>query len=703
MRTLSVTIALSLACSLQNDAASGTGQGTSGGGGAIPETQTWAQPDVQWPTPPQPRLGALPPVQIDESCLFTAERERRMHAPPPPPAPMPAPMPMGAAPRAESGAAKASAGDYSAPTAGMGASLDAASAQGASVATAPAEPAARPAPKADAPAKRAASADEDDRELAKEESIARPWPESKPQPPRGPTMDWGGVVHLSNDDAMSLASAQRLLYALDRGVGFTTAQIRPHELLNYFSFDTAPAVRSTFSVAASAERVDHDTLALALAVKGASPPRAALDLTLLIDRSGSMSAEGRMAYTQRALQQLSGQLHHGDRVDLVLFDHAVCTPIKDFVVGRDDPALLRRMIDGMAPRGSTDLNLGLREAYQVATSHVGQDTRAGRVMVFTDAILNTGDVNPETVSEVGRHLDQHGIRLTGVGVGSDFRDDVLNKLTEKGKGAYVFLGSERVVDRLFGQGFDSLVHTIAEDVRFALDLPDSLGMEKFFGEESSRDPEAVQPVSYQAGATQVFFQDLAIRDGYLQPGAPIDLNMEWTDPASGQRRSQLFRTTVGEAMAADPHNVRKARALMTWSDTLMAHSMGVDTCGSTFGAFKAAASAVSGDAEIAYIDGLIGRWCTGWTPPAPPPPPIASATKVRVDADQPVSSVELSCGGRANSYSLTGSDTIATFRAPAGACNLTLWGAVPMTQVVTVPPTGADLRCVVRAGRMSCG
>ena len=168
MRTLSVTIALSLACSLQNDAASGDGQGTSGGGAPIPETQTWAQPDVQWPTPPQPRLGALPPVQVDESCLFTAERERRMSAPPPPPAPMP--MPMGAAPRAESGAAKASAGDYSAPTADLGASLDAASAQGASVAGAPAEPARPPASKpADAPAKRAASMDEDQNELAKEE------------------------------------------------------------------------------------------------------------------------------------------------------------------------------------------------------------------------------------------------------------------------------------------------------------------------------------------------------------------------------------------------------------------------------------------------------------------------------------------------------------------------------------------------------
>src|SRR5690606_13267347 len=111
---------------------------------------------------------------------------------------------------------------------------------------------------------------------------------------------------------------------------------------------------------------------------------------------------------------------------------------------------LRRVIDRIAPRGSTDLDLGLREAYAVARRHT-EAGRQGRVMVFTDAQLNTGDVNPHTVTEVGRALDEHGIRLTGVGVGRDFRDDVLDRLTEKGKGAYVFLGDERMVDRLFGQ------------------------------------------------------------------------------------------------------------------------------------------------------------------------------------------------------------------------------------------------------------
>ncbi|MBW1881713.1 MAG: hypothetical protein JRJ84_25420, partial [Deltaproteobacteria bacterium] len=51
----------------------------------------------------------------------------------------------------------------------------------------------------------------------------------------GPTLDWGATVYLSNDDSMSLASAQRLLCAVDNGRSFSPAQVRPHELLNYFS------------------------------------------------------------------------------------------------------------------------------------------------------------------------------------------------------------------------------------------------------------------------------------------------------------------------------------------------------------------------------------------------------------------------------------------------------------------------------------
>lgn len=525
-------------------------------------------------------------------------------------------------------------------------------------------------------------------------------------PPAGARVDWGGVVHLSNDDSASLASAQRLLWALDRGASFSAAQIRPHELLNYFSFSAPkPAHGETFGFGASAQRLDGDTLQLALAVQGATPPRADLDLTLLIDRSGSMSADGRMDYTRRALQTLQGQLHAGDRVDVVLFDDEICTAVRDFVVGRDDPSVLRQIVDQIQPRGSTDLDLGLREAYRVAASHPQRADRAGRVMVFTDAILNTGDVNPDTVTEIGRHLDQRNLRLTGVGVGSDFRDDVLDKLTEKGKGAYVFLGSERVVDRLFGRGFDGLVQTLAEDVRFALDLPDSLGMERFYGEEMSRDPALVQPVNFQAGNQQLFLEDLAIRSGALRGEDTIQLTATWTDPATGVARSQAFTTTVTAALAADPHDVRKAAALMAWSDVLFAQATGGGACGAPLDAYRGRLAGLEGDAEIAYTTELLTRWC-GPISPAPWTAPLsalpAQPTRMRLDSDVILSDVELSCGARQSRFALTTADRVLPLDLPAGRCDVTLHGAVPMRATVDLPPPGGEVRCVVRAGRATC-
>ncbi len=660
--------------------------------GRIPEATPMTPSGPNAMTTPRERSLPTGSLEVNMGCFGSPDFDRRLT-----PTPSPTAMPKGGAMRSTGASAPVAA----APPASMSqgglddmssGSMRGGAEQEEAKAEAPATAAAKPMK----PAEGQSASPSMPKDKAPQGEWAPP-----PPPTRGPIVDWGGVVYLSNDDSSSLASPQRLLYALDRGASFTTGQIRPHELLNYFNFDTVePAQGDVFGVAVSSERLDDSTLSLALAVKGASPPRDDLDLTVVVDRSGSMSAEGRMAYTQRALHKMSDQLHRGDRVNLVVFDHEVCTPLKNYVVGRDDPATLARVIDAMTPRGSTDLNLGLKTGYALAKS-VADRSRAGRVMVFTDAILNTGDVNPETVSEIGHALDDQGIRLTGVGVGSEFRDDVLDKLTEKGKGAYVFLGSERVVDRLFGAGFNGLVQTIAYDVHFALDLPPSLGMKKFYGEESSTHIEDVQPTNFQAGNAQLFLEDLAIQPGRLNQADPISLTATWVDPQTGAKREQSWTTTVGDALSADPHNSRKGHALMDWSDVLLAKAMGGDACGQPFQDYRRSIYGLEGDAEIAYVSELLGKWCgrpepiSTWT--------AAAYTKIRFDSDTPVTEVALDCGGAHKSVTVTGSDTVATFQAPTGACQVTLYGAVPMTQRVDVPATGGDVRCVVRGGRMSCG
>lgn len=523
--------------------------------------------------------------------------------------------------------------------------------------------------------------------------------------PAQANLDWGAKVYLSNDDSMSLASAQRLLWAVQKKGPVEVSNVRPHEFLNYFSFDTAaPLGDDLFSVLGSAEQTDSDTLTMAFAVHGIVPKRKPLDLTLVLDRSGSMSAEGRMEYLKRGLTKMTESLQTGDRVDLVLFDDQICTPLENFVVGRDDPSLLTSTIAQLAPRGSTDLDAGLEEGYRVAATHVDVAGRNRRMMLISDALLNTGNIDPDTVTQVGKAFEASNIRLTAIGVGRDFNDKVLDMLSEKGKGAYVYLGSEAVVDRVFGVGFQSLTQTIAHDVRFSLDLPPSLAMERFYGEESSTNPEDVQPINYYGGTTQLFLQDLKMRGGTVVRSEPVTLNVEYTDADTNQRETMAWNTTVGALMDADPHNLHKGRALMAWTDLILARAMGGNPCGAPFATWQQRVLALGPDTEINWLDGLTAPLCGA--APVPPVAPVARAGvpyKVHVDSDMPIAEVSLACQGWKGHDDLSSSDTVASFNATPGSCTLTLNGVVPMATTVTVPATGADIRCMVRGGRMSCG
>ena len=520
------------------------------------------------------------------------------------------------------------------------------------------------------------------------------------EPRRGSVADFGATVHLSNDDSMSLASAQRVLAALENGYPIPVDHVRPHELLNYFSFDTASVgSNNLFSVSPSLIE-EGATMRLALAVQGGAAERQPLDLTLVVDRSGSMHNDNRMVYTKRGLRLMVDQLQQGDRLDLVLFDDSVCTPLKNFVVGRDDMELLTSTIQHITPRGSTDLDSGLRHAYGIQAERDDAAQRNRRVMLLTDALLNTGNVNVDLVAEVGKSFDEHGIRLTGVGVGKEFNDTMLNRLTEKGKGAYVFMGSEAVVDRLFGAGFPSLIETIAHNVRFSLDLPEDIAMERFYGEESSTDPKDVQPIHYYAGTSQLFLQDLVARKG-LSSTDELVFQIHWEDAVSGAERMERHAMTVAEVRDASKRNAQKAVALMDWSDRLLDYAM-TNQCGEGFAAFHRAKDAIS-DGELDYVAQLLAARCPVQEVKRPKPVPAGVVLKVNVDSDVPVTEAVLRCSDTEHRQPLSGSDRVARFESVSeGSCQIELRGGVPLRAEIEVPSVDASATCRVRSGRITC-
>ncbi len=495
------------------------------------------------------------------------------------------------------------------------------------------------------------SSRKDDRPLVTE-PFAPPAPCPPPPAPEPPEAsdnyrDWGVATYLSNDDTMSLSSAQRILYAIDHYLPLPPQHIRRHELLNYFSFDTAPvAAGDDFSVAGSLapKAGAPGQYALALAVRGRSvdiASRRNLALTLLVDRSGSMREDGRMSYLKRGLRRMLRELKAGDIVNLVTFNTAACVPVHNFVVGRDSIETLEKAIDSIQPQGNTDLQTGLLRAYQLADAGY----RAGynhRVLLITDALANTGDTDPELMSIVSRFYDARQIRLSGVGVGKEFNDRLLDRLTERGKGAYVFLGSEAEVDAIFGTRFVSLVETTALDTHFLLHLPPSLRMNVFYGEESSTDRAEVQPIHYFAGTSQLFLSDLMARHGQLRSGDMVMLGIEYHDPDTGESRLEEHSFRLAELLAT-PRNVEKAQLIVEFVDGLswMAYRVprGRDAraerggwadddaaweCEKRADRLQALGRPLSGDPEVSRVEGLWQRYCDRFEPPRRGRPSIDS-------------------------------------------------------------------------------
>jgi Ca-activated chloride channel homolog len=381
-----------------------------------------------------------------------------------------------------------------------------------------------------------------------------------PEPARGQS------VFLSNDDSMSLSSAQRVIWAIDRYEPIRPDEVRPHELLNYFSFGVRqPEPGRTFSVAAHGmlSPQDDKLLQLGLAIHGrevAPPYRKPAELSFVLDRSGSMDAEGRMEYVKRGLLQSLGQLQRGDLVHIVLFDDQACTLAQNFVVGRDSLGHLERLIRRIEPTSSTNLHAGLNQGYGLLTQ-TPDPNRNRRVVLITDALANQGVTDPSLLAIVSRYHDRAQIRLSGVGVGSEFNDQLLDELTEAGKGAYLYLGNESEVDAVFGRRFASLIETVAHDVHFRLTLPPSLRMRTFYGEEASEQRERVQSVHYFAGTTQMLLSDLELTGPSLNMNDEILLSIDYEDPDAGQPQVEEFALRLGDFYGPSA-DLAKAHLLM---------------------------------------------------------------------------------------------------------------------------------------------
>lgn len=218
--------------------------------------------------------------------------------------------------------------------------------------------------------------------------------------------------------------------------------------------------------------------------------RPPLNLALVIDRSGSMS-DGRIEHAQSAAIGIVDRLGASDRVALVQYDDDANVVVPSLAMDAGGKQKLRNAIKGIQLGGSTNLHGGLalgRDEVQ----RTFQSMQVSRVILLSDGQANAGVVDPRQIADTARLAANQGVRITSVGIGLDFNEDLMEAIAEAGRGQYHYVKVASDLDKVIAGELAGIQATVATNVELHLKAPCAgVQISEVLGYESRRDGDTV--------------------------------------------------------------------------------------------------------------------------------------------------------------------------------------------------------------------
>lgn len=246
----------------------------------------------------------------------------------------------------------------------------------------------------------------------------------------------------------------------------------------------------------------------------ARPP---LNLNLVLDRSGSMAEDGKMEYLKPAALMAIDRLDGRDILSVVEYDDEITLMWPAQRVG--DLRRLERRIEKLEPRGSTNLagglERGIAEAEEVAGEYRGDDGRLTRIVLLSDGLANVGMTDPREIGRMVREARRKGLRVSAIGLGRDYDEDLLERIAEMGGGNYHYVEHPSQLARIFEEELMTAFTTAAKDVRLTFTGTDGVRAAEIIGIETA--------------------------------GSGADLTLDWDDFYAGEERSLVLRLEVDAA------------------------------------------------------------------------------------------------------------------------------------------------------------
>jgi Ca-activated chloride channel family protein len=208
--------------------------------------------------------------------------------------------------------------------------------------------------------------------------------------------------------------------------------------------------------------------------------RPPVNLTLVLDRSGSMSGE-KIARAREAALTALHRLGAQDLFSLVTYDHTVRTlvPPQSPTDNRD---WIEQQIRSIGTGGNTALFGAVSQGAAEVRKNLGGDY-VHRVLLLSDGLANVGPSSPADLGRLGAALLKEGISVTTIGIGNDFNEDLMTSLAERSDGNHYFVESSSDLPRIFALELGDVLSIAASQVIIEVECPEGVRPLRIIGRE----------------------------------------------------------------------------------------------------------------------------------------------------------------------------------------------------------------------------
>ena len=359
-----------------------------------------------------------------------------------------------------------------------------------------------------------------------------------------------------------------------QGYAVEPDSVRAEEWINAFNYQYAPPADAWgFAITSDlvAHPLDEGKHLVRLGFQAAEvPDDRPLNVTLVLDASGSMGDGNRVDIARAAAEAIRQSLRPQDRVAVVHFTTDVLHHLTVEHQAPDDYSV-ESSIAQLAPHGSTNVQAGLNLGVQLANqARLERPDAYNYVILMSDGVANVDAINPFAILESAYDRDAgNPLRLITVGVGiTNYNDVLLEQLAQHGNGWYRYLNDPIQAQVTFSRdNWLALSTPFADQTRAQVTWDPEVvktwrivGYENRVTSDASFAEDRKEFAELPSGAATTVFYELELHDRW-RGRATADLQLgrvelRWVVPETGQSRSQQVEVTgrdIGfDSFEADP-------------------------------------------------------------------------------------------------------------------------------------------------------